>query len=266
MSTRVPPRDGSLRDRLRRGFGALADAVGAGRLAGSSPGPDHVALGGHCHATQLLKTLGLRTWSGPFDWLFSAPGMVSDCLEDDFATFLDRRHLESVPLHERHGPDITRCRHLVYGPRYGLPFIFNHHDPAACEDDYARLERSVARLRRALADPAGHRFYLLAITPTGSDAIVRLCDNLARHRPAHHLTLIQVAPERGEPRAAARSVVRPNLTVHDVVTRTPSLGLRFGDPADDALVLDLLRRGLPSRDHRGRAAEPGPASSAVRLR
>jgi len=35
----------------------------------------------------------------PFDWTFSSPAMVSDCLADDFKAFLDPR--EYIPIGKR---------------------------------------------------------------------------------------------------------------------------------------------------------------------
>ncbi|HEV7439473.1 MAG TPA: DUF1796 family putative cysteine peptidase, partial [Methylobacterium sp.] len=108
---------------------------------------NHISLGTHCHMAQVLKDRGLRTWSGPFDWIFSTPGMVRDCLADDFATLTDRSQLETIPIAERPEPEIGRCRHRLYRERYDHPCVFNHHDPASNEADYAFLTEGVRRFR-----------------------------------------------------------------------------------------------------------------------
>ena len=207
------------------------------------PGPlNHISLGSHCHMAQLLKSTGLRTWSGPFDWIFSAPGLVRDCLADDFALLLDRSQLETTPPDERPKPEECRGRHRVYGPRHRIPFLFNHHDPAGSDADYAFLQNGVGRLRRALGRPGGtNRFYLLTALPPEEDVVTGICDLLA-HRPSrNHVTLLEIAD--GSPATAVerRGPERPDLTWLRVSTLSASVGLRFADPSDDAFVGGLLR-------------------------
>lgn len=229
--------------------------LGAGLLKGlrriglpdrREPGPlNHISLGSHCHTAQLLKGLGLRTWSAPFDWIFSSPGMVRDCLADDFSELLDRRHYESTPLHERVAPEETRCRHRLYRDRHAIPFVFNHHDPATSEEDYRFLQAGVRRLRAALARPGvRNRFYLLTALPTEPEIVHAIRDLLAARAAAagadSHLTVLTLA--RGEQPSAQVLAREPDLAWFAVATRSPSVGLRFADPADDAFVKSLLRQ------------------------
>ena len=201
---------------------------------------NHISLGSHCHMAELLKSTGLRTWSGPFDWIFSNPGMVLDCLKDDFALLLDRTELESTKLEERPRPDECRGRHRGYAERHLIPFVFNHHDPAGDAADYAFLERGVGRLRRALS-MAGteNRFYLMASVPV-EDAIVQsICDVLARHPSRNHLTFLQIAENSQAAAIESRDLGRPDLNWLRVAARSASVGLRFSDPSADALIARL---------------------------
>ncbi|CAE8737258.1 unnamed protein product, partial [Polarella glacialis] len=50
-----------------------------------------VPLGANCLAAAWLQHRDLRKSAMPFDWAFSSPAMVSDCLADDFRAFLDPR-------------------------------------------------------------------------------------------------------------------------------------------------------------------------------
>lgn len=232
---------------MTRGFGAgLLDGLRRlGRRDTREPGPvNYISLGSHCHTAQILKGLGLRTWSAPFDWIFSSPGMVRDCLADDFAELLDRRHYESTPLAERQAPNETRCRHLLYRDRHAIPFVFNHHDPAASDEDYRFLQAGVRRLRVALDRPdARNRFYLMTALPTEAATVHSIRDALvarAQARGAHnHLTVLQL--HQGEQRAASTLEQDPHLDWLEVEVRSASVGLRFADPADDAFVKDLLQ-------------------------
>ncbi|MCX4197822.1 protein adenylyltransferase SelO family protein [Methylobacterium organophilum] len=97
-------------------FGALGRLLG--RRDAREPGRhNHVSLGCNCQMAHVLKTLDLRQWSGPLDWIFSMPGMARDCLADDFAALVDRGQLESIPEAERRGPGIWRGRHRLYRER-----------------------------------------------------------------------------------------------------------------------------------------------------
>jgi len=229
------PASHALASGLRRVLGRLGGPREPGRH-------NHISLGSHCHMAQVLKTLGLRTWSGPFDWIFSNPGMVRDCLADDFAALLDRTQLETVPLAERPVPSQGLCRHRTYSERYALPCVFNHHDPAANAAVYAFLREGVRRFRAARDNPAArNQFWLMTECPVPPATIHAICDALTQGRDGNVLTFLHVVPGRPEPRLADR-MDAPNLRWLTVETATPSTGLRFADAADDRLVAALVER------------------------
>ncbi|WP_236960841.1 DUF1796 family putative cysteine peptidase [Methylobacterium durans] len=202
---------------------------------------NHVSLGSHCHTAQVLKTLGLRTWSGPFDWIFTMPGMVRDCLADDFAALLDRSHYETIPVAERLEPGIQRCRHRLYAERYGLPCVFNHHDPAESEADYAFLSAGVRRLRSALANrDASNHFWLMTAYETPADLANEICDLLAHHGAGNRLTFLHLVPGQEGARLVPMPPGRHNLRSIRVEMISASVGLRFGRAEDDALLADLV--------------------------
>lgn len=202
---------------------------------------NHVSLGSHCHMAQILKTEGLRTWSGPFDWIFSAPGMVRDCLADDFTALLDRSQYESTPLEERVAPHETRCGHRLYRERHAIPFVFNHHDPATSETDYRFLEAGVRRLRAALDGPGRrNRFYLMTTVPADPEVFPAIRSLLAARRAQNHLTVLELVPGAAQPATVERAR-EDGLDWLRVETRSPSTGIRFADPSDDAFVMALIR-------------------------
>lgn len=47
-----------------------------------------VSLGTHCLSSYFLKFFGLKTYSLPFDWLFTSPEMIIDCISNNFDFFL----------------------------------------------------------------------------------------------------------------------------------------------------------------------------------
>lgn len=238
----------------RRGFrlSVLGRRLGLQRRDTREPGPfNHVSLGSNCQMAHALKVLGLRTWSAPFDWLFTLPEMVADCLADDFAALTDRSQLETIPEPERLGPGITRGRHSLYRARYGLECVFNHHDPAASAADYAFLGEGVRRLRRALStDGTRNRFWLMShlhVAPTSAEAI---CEGLAVLPSRNHLTVVQLLPGRPVLRLAETEDPRPDLRRVTVETASAPVGLRLADPAEDTALLALIAaqaRCVPAR-------------------
>jgi hypothetical protein len=220
--------------RLRRSLGG-GDAREPGRV-------NYISLGSHCHMAQALKQAGLRTWSGPFDWIFSSPSMVRHCLADDFATLLDPAQLETTPLSERRNPEECRGRHTYYSAHHGVPFVFNHHDPASSPEDYRFLGDGVRRLRAALANPEGrNHFYLLDAVGTPEAILADICVILAQYGEGNHLTVLRLEGGASEPAIVDLGAPRPDLRCVRLSARSTSVGLRFSDSSDDKLLLGFLQ-------------------------
>lgn len=225
--------------------GGLFGAIGRllGRRDGREPGRfNHISLGCNCQMAHVLKTLDLRQWSGPLDWIFSMPGMARDCLVDDFSALLDRDQLESIPEAERRGPDIWRGRHRLYRERHGLECVFNHHDPAANAADYAFLREGVRRIRTALDTPGtDNRVWMMSHLHAPRDMIEAVDDQLQARASRNHLTFLQL--ETGHPRIAVVEALDLRPTLRWLTVQTPSepVGLRLADPADDAALVAIIR-------------------------
>ena len=125
----------------------------------SSPIHHCVSLGPSCHAAEFLRWHGggTRRFALPFDWIHSDLSLVNDCLSDGCKALLDRSMLDSsMPgrdraLDEARRARSKRCLHRRYRTQ-AHAHIFQHHDPATCDEDYAKLHRAADRLRRLLAD------------------------------------------------------------------------------------------------------------------
>lgn len=226
---------------LRGALGRLGRRFGR-RDTREPGGVNTISLGCNCQMAHVLKTLDLRTWSGPFDWIFTMPGMVRDCLEDDFAALTDRRELESIPGPERRGADIWKGRHRLYRERHGLECVFNHHDPAADEADYAFLTEGVRRMRIAL-DTAGtrNRLWMMTHLYTPRPVVEEIDALLGRRASTNHLTFVQLMPGHGQVEVAEALDLSPSLRCLTIDTPTEPVGLRLADPADDAALVSILR-------------------------
>ena len=114
------------------------------RIAQAVQDIEIVSVGDHCLTASVLKNLGLKKKSYPFDWIFSDIRMVNHCIQDNFLTFLDRSQHMKISEDEKLSPDANFCDHIYYKTHYGVLFTFNHYD---ISDDkiYRYYERCVER-------------------------------------------------------------------------------------------------------------------------
>lgn len=118
-----------------------------------------ISMGTHCFTASLLQRWGLRSWSGPFDWLFASPSMLTHVLRDDFATLLNRDQYRPTPIEQRVNPEVNRVDHAYYRVQHGVAFVFNHHD-VHLDEGHAYLTRCVERLRAQLSAET-HKTFLM---------------------------------------------------------------------------------------------------------
>ncbi|WP_158302359.1 DUF1796 family putative cysteine peptidase [Sodalis glossinidius] len=85
-----------------------------------------VSLGSHCLAASILKKLGIKKYSLPFDWNFTHPGMVIDCLNDNFKVFLDKKYHKSIQVIRESGIIDQCASHTYYEKKYKTVETFNH--------------------------------------------------------------------------------------------------------------------------------------------
>ena len=92
-----------------------------------------VSLGENCSSAWYLKQLGLKEASYPFDWIFSSPDIVVDCIDDGFAKYLDKKLI--TPKN-----DDTSAGHSWYHDS-----LFNHRNPLASDEEYNYHKRCCNR-------------------------------------------------------------------------------------------------------------------------
>ena len=96
------------------------------------------SLGTLCNTASCIKQMQMKKCSFPFDWIFSNPNMIIDCIDNDFKIFLDRNF--HIP-HEILPNSKKGSGHKVYGGK-----MFNHH--YILEDNtYRYFVRCVNRFR-----------------------------------------------------------------------------------------------------------------------
>lgn len=168
LQTVFSPQDiAFLRNRIKSDgrFDAGVFPIASNKYA-PSKAPEHfrsaISVGYFCHAAEVLRRVGYRQFSGPFDWLFSNIDAVSDCLTNDFACFLDKAEYELVPPEIRAVPEANICDHRAYRDKFGVRFFFNHHDPTS-DEDYAHFERCVSRFRNLRGNLTPTLFLMVSV-------------------------------------------------------------------------------------------------------
>ncbi len=120
-------------------------------ISKQGPATTHISLGENCSSAWYLKQVGLKKASYPFDWVFSSPDIVRDCIEDRFATYMDKTQMRPRTHGKSAGHD-----------HYHADF-FNHRNPLASEQDYAYYQRCCDRFLSALQskEPADYLITLI---------------------------------------------------------------------------------------------------------
>ncbi len=99
-----------------------------------------ISLGPACHVASSMGTYGLRSWSGPFDWLVTSDfSWVLHYIENDFSDFLEVSNLQKIS--ENHFKEKTSG------------FVFLHDEDALFWKDYEKLcSRYHKKIERFLAE------------------------------------------------------------------------------------------------------------------
>ena len=124
------------------------------------------SLGSFCHTACYLKDNKLLLCSYPFDYIVSAPEMVTDCLRDDFKLFLDKTRYE---IYTNWDGSLS-SNHKLYGKfchTFGthkekiLDLTFRHHN-VTTDKDYNSFIRKVERFRELLKKEEPKLFLLFS--------------------------------------------------------------------------------------------------------
>ena len=215
-------------------------AAGGTGLVDGGPVAHLASLGCFCLPGNIMRNHGLRRYSLPFDWIFSSPEMLIDCLTDDFSAFLDRRYYQSIS-ESRGNP---AAEHEIYLQKYGIPAVFAHRDPTR-EEDYLYFTRCVARFRQLLRsrDP---KLFLIMGRPNHDlpNGFSRVLEQLSRLTTSFVLLGIDVLDPTSDGQCALTQIAQ--IGTNSLYRYLPSSyhaeGAYFPDRIDDWNVLRLVYR------------------------
>ena len=199
-----------------------------------------VSLGTHCLAGFFIKHYGLKRYSLPFDWLFSSPDAVLHCLDDNFATFLDRSHYISIT--ERRASKEPGAEHRFYNQKYDVGDMFAHRDPLV-PGDYRYVRDTVARFNTLIGSTDG-KLFVMIVRPQ-HDA-VRTFPKLSDKIRSITVNSAFICVQLREPthQAGCRSMhLLQSTGDHSLYEFQPSsseLGLGFDELLDDMSIMRLV--------------------------
>ena len=143
------------------------DAQAGSNIAAEVEGLMVVSLGCNCLTAYTLRQLGLRSFSGPFDWIYSTPAMVDHAVRDGFSSFLDRSQLTGI------GGFKFKASHTLYSPMVCSEnshvtngVLFNHHDPLS-DEGHGYFKRTVQRFEHVMRCPNQKLLALFSIEAWG---------------------------------------------------------------------------------------------------
>ena len=203
-----------------------------------------VSLGNFCHSAQILKDLGYRVFSGPFDWIFSNPRALAHILNDDFKVFLDRSHYYPVPVHERKVPEANFCEHQFYKENFGVHHLFNHHLPNE-EQDYFHYLQAVDEFRANLRSPEPVLFLMVSNHPYPQDQYLEVTKSLDSFGGSYRLLVIHFKQAEDISTSLEENVSTihhdEKLLMVDLKVKGSSIGNTFTATEDNLRFADFLR-------------------------
>jgi hypothetical protein len=110
-----------------------------------------VSLGENCSSAWYLKQSGLKMASYPFDWIFSSPEIILDCINDNFKKFMDKSLIN------------PNRNNLSAGHRYYHRYLFNHRNPLNSEEDYDYYHKCCERFNNLIKTKYNTTYFITLI-------------------------------------------------------------------------------------------------------
>lgn len=191
------------------------------------------SLGSLCHSAFLLKRNNLKVESFPFDWIFSDPDMVIQCVVNEFNIFLDKSYYTITSEIQR--------GHVLYGSN-----IFFHHNPLKNEDDYNYYLRCVDRFNILLKKTEPKLFVMIFINNDhGSrlekfkNSIIEFNNKFKKYTENYNLLVIIQFPTTDNNHHSFTYI--DNIHFLDLYTSSNSNGILFLKKNDNQYLDNIIK-------------------------
>lgn len=186
------------------------------------------SLGSRCHSRMLFNRLGFYRCAYPFDYMYSSPLLVLDCLQNNFSTLLDRRfHTDrgNMAGHSEYDGEVRAFHGWQHTQQ-----IFYHKNTKKNDLDYSYMQRCVCRFRGLLQNDGRKLFLLMLLNqtkPLDKKPMRNLLDQLAGDT-SNTSELLVVFHQTGS-QFGMTTESENNLTFLLVVSTSRCNGSRLGD-------------------------------------
>jgi len=192
------------------------------------------SLGTRCQAANILKRNKVKLCSYPFDWIFSTPEHVIDCIQDDFDKFLDKANYINISE--------TKCGHALYYKN-----MFYHRNPLINSDDYDYYVRCVDRFRILLKSQEHKLFIMLFVNgeydslgPQIKNNMINFNKKLSKYTANYTLLTIIHHPYK----ESNHHTLTTTNNMHFLELHTPSnsSGVEFNDSESNNYLDNILKK------------------------
>ncbi|HCA3523971.1 TPA: DUF4214 domain-containing protein [Klebsiella aerogenes] len=204
-----------------------------------------IPLGSHCLAASILKKYNLKKHSYPFDWIFSSPGVVYECLCDDFKTFMDKQHHISITGNRINNSPEQGATHKYFESKYGTKEFFTHRD-ITLKENYEYYERTINRFLNALSSDDGKVFIIIS---RGQHDLTsnfdKISTKLNEKTKNFHLIAVQLVHTRTESFPLSLKVLKskPNSTLYEFSSESvEEFRGSYPSVTDEMIILSLLSK------------------------
>jgi hypothetical protein len=197
------------------------------------------SLGCACYSAMIGIDLDIRKFAGPFDICAGNLAAVEDCLDNDFANFLDRSMYAQTPFEQ------PSNSHVVYGPKY-----FAHRNPLGDQSHYDYYVRAVNRFRESLTLDLT-RFFMFTTFPVHPG---HMWSQVIR-QPDFDLERIQRIVEKIRTKSKGKNY----FLVWNILLGRPS-GIEWTEPIEGCYIVNV---STLHGDFGGYNSDPGEKQRAV---
>lgn len=185
------------------------------------------SLGHFCLTSTLLKSLNVKHYSLPFDWIFSNNKMLHSCLSDQFKSFLTKEYYTSLPptMSEK-----KRCNHKLYGD------IFNHHNPTL-NTDYQYFSRCVQRFHSLISSDELKVFFIISYELINIDYFIT---HIAPYLGQFVLIYIYLSNNKEKTEIELNYVLN-NMIIYTYHFKSKCTGVKFENNEETELLLNHLK-------------------------
>lgn len=202
------------------------------------------ALGNSHECSQMLRQIGLKRVTGPFDWLAVNESAVEHMIQDQFKTFLDSKYHK--PMSSQGMGEILKARdHTFYHQNFDVKGMFRFHD-LRNESDRQLYMRAIAAFQNGLIHKRGSYFVYVTSDEVGLEVWDRIALALKQLSVRHRILVVRlcknrIGPVRSEvPAQTVRIRRRKNLVFAELLVSGASEGLVFENTSDNIRLMRLI--------------------------